>query len=87
MLRAMYKRTSALIVDDHAAFRRTLRGFVKTLGGVEVVGEAADGRQALTLTIKLRPRLVLRDVCMPVMNGTDSCCAMKRDNAALSVVL
>lgn len=78
---------TAIIVDDHAAFRRSLRKFVAQLGRVEVIGEAADGRAALELTIKLRPQLVLMDICMPQMNGTDSCRAMKQDNAALTVVL
>lgn len=83
----MYKRTSTIIVDDHTAFRRTLRRLLQTLDSVEVVDEAGDGQQALDLTVKLRPQLVLMDICMPWMNGTDSCRAMKRDNAELSVVL
>lgn len=83
----MNKRNTAIIVDDHPAFRRALRTFVQTLSGMEVVGEAADGQQALELTIKLRPQLVLMDICMPQMNGTESCHAMKREDSSLSVVL
>jgi DNA-binding NarL/FixJ family response regulator len=78
---------TTILVDDHAAFRRALRKLAQSIRGIEVVGEAANGRQALELASELRPYLVLMDICMPQMNGTDSCQAMKRDNAALSVVL
>ena len=74
-------------MDDHATFRRTLRKFVETIGVVEVVGETADGQQALDLAIELRPELVLMDICMPHMSGTDSCRQMKQDNAEQMVLL
>ena len=67
-----------IIVDDHAAFRRSLMEFLQTRERVEVVGQAADGRQALELLIELCPRLVLMDICMPNLNGADSCREMKR---------
>jgi DNA-binding NarL/FixJ family response regulator len=76
-----------ILVDDHATFRGSLRKFVEMLGVIEVVGEAADGLQAQQLASELCPQFVLMDICMPQMNGTDACCAMKRDNPSLRVVL
>ena len=59
---------SVLIVDDHAAFRRQVRRLLEA-EGYAVVGEAADGAQALTAARELRPDLVLLDVQLPDVNG------------------
>jgi DNA-binding NarL/FixJ family response regulator len=55
---------TVLIVDDHASFRRAVR-LVLEYEGYEVVGEAADGEQALAAAGELHPELVLLDVHMP----------------------
>jgi len=57
-----------LIVDDQALFREGLRA-VLSASGVEVVGEAADGEQAVALAIELAPEVVLMDLRMPVLDG------------------
>lgn len=57
-----------LIVDDHALFRDGLRSLLEARG-VEVVGEARNGREALELTRQHRPDVVLMDLMMPEMNG------------------
>jgi DNA-binding NarL/FixJ family response regulator len=59
-----------VIVDDHAAFRRSARGLLE-LGGFEVVGEAADGASGLALVRELEPEVVLLDVVLPDMSGFD----------------
>ncbi len=59
----------ALIVDDEVIARRVLREELELLPGVEVVGEAADGREALQKIAKLQPDLVFLDLQMPVMSG------------------
>ncbi|MGX7679741.1 response regulator [Jatrophihabitans sp. DSM 45814] len=58
-----------LLVDDHALVRAGLAGLLLTALDIEVVGEASDGKQALTLDRELAPDLVLMDVSMPVMDG------------------
>lgn len=60
-----------LLADDHNLFRTSLRSLLKTRD-IEVVGEAGDGKEALRLTEKLRPDLVLMDISMPVMNGIEA---------------
>ncbi len=61
--------TSVLIVDDHPVVRDGLRGMFSGTGEFEVVGEAADGREAVTLAERLRPDVVLMDLRMPGMDG------------------
>lgn len=58
-----------LIVDDHPVVRDGLRGMFTDVPGFTVLGEAADGAQAITLAESLRPDVVLMDLRMPVMNG------------------
>jgi DNA-binding NarL/FixJ family response regulator len=60
--------TTVLIVDDHASFRRAVR-LVLEYEGYEVIGEAADGEEALTAAAELAPELVLLDVHMPGIDG------------------
>lgn len=58
-----------LIVDDSGIMRRLLRDILTTDPAFEIVGEAADGEQALTAMRDLRPDLILLDIEMPVLNG------------------
>ncbi len=58
-----------LVVDDSATVRAVMRRVLAGAGGLEVVGEAADGRQAVDLTLRLRPDVVVMDIDMPVMDG------------------
>lgn len=61
-----------LIADDHAFFRAGLRGLLRLLPQVEVVGEAASGAEAAQQTSALQPDVVLMDVQMPDGNGIDA---------------
>jgi DNA-binding NarL/FixJ family response regulator len=58
-----------LIVDDHPVVRQGLRSLLDVAGGIAVVGEAADGPEALVLAESLRPDLVLLDLKLPGMDG------------------
>jgi DNA-binding NarL/FixJ family response regulator len=61
-----------LIVDDHPVVRDGLRGMFDSAPGFEVVGEAADGREAITLAADLRPDVVLMDLRMPGVGGVEA---------------
>ena len=58
-----------LLVDDNAIVRRGIASLLAEADGLEVVGEAADGREAIALAEQLRPDVVCLDVRMPVMDG------------------
>jgi len=63
--------TTVLIVDDHTVVRQGLRLLLEAQPDLDVVGEAADGAEALALTASLTPDVVLLDLIMPGMNGLD----------------
>lgn len=61
--------TRLIIVDDHELARESLQNMLSDEPDIEIVGEAANGRQALLLCSRLRPDLILMDVRMPEMDG------------------
>ena len=75
---AASSRIKVLIVDDHTVVRRGLRGFFDLLDDIEVVGEAEDGRVAVTKTGTLRPDVVLMDIVMPAMDGIAAIAEIKQ---------
>lgn len=76
-----------LVVDDHAAFRRSLADFLRSQAGIEVVGEAADGAEAVEQTTRLNPDLVLMDLSMPTMSGYDATRVIKGQRPATRVII
>lgn len=68
-----------LIVDDHAVVRQGLKMFLKSDGALQVVGEAANGQEALRLARELVPDVVLMDLLMPVMDGIAATEAIRRE--------
>jgi DNA-binding NarL/FixJ family response regulator len=68
-------RIRVLIVDDHAVVREGLRTFLQLQEGMEVVGEAADGEEAVERAVALAPDVILMDLVMP---GLDGAGAMRR---------
>lgn len=61
-----------LIADDHAVLRDGIRALLATADDLEVVGEAADGRAAIDLAVKLKPDVILMDVAMPGLGGLEA---------------
>jgi DNA-binding NarL/FixJ family response regulator len=68
-----------IIADDHPLFRSAIRETLERHSDLEVVGEAANGRQALELCHRLRPELVLMDLRMPEMDGVTATHAIKSE--------
>lgn len=66
-----------LLVDDHVELRRTMRRVLEGHDGVEVVGEAGDGAEALEVVVGARPDVVLMDVNLPDIGGAECATRMK----------
>ena len=74
----MDKTYRILIVDDHTLLRAGIRALLLREPGIEVVGEADNGRDAIRAVGLLAPHLVLMDLTMPEMNGTEAITEIKR---------
>ena len=61
-----------LLADDHALMRRGIRDLLEADDGIKIVGEAGDGREAIELTEKFRPDVLIIDLTMPELNGLDA---------------
>lgn len=61
-----------LLVDDHGIVRQGLQAMLEKHNDIEVVGQAEDGQKALSLVQKLKPDIVIMDVTMPVLNGSEA---------------
>jgi DNA-binding NarL/FixJ family response regulator len=61
-----------LIADDHAIIRRGLRTLLEHEPGIEVIAEASDGREAVSIARRERPHVVVLDITMPLLNGIEA---------------
>jgi DNA-binding NarL/FixJ family response regulator len=66
------KRITVLLAEDHTIVREGLRALLGVEEDIEVVGEAQTGRQAVQLTKRLRPDVVVMDIAMPLLNGLEA---------------
>ncbi|MCH8333512.1 response regulator transcription factor [Candidatus Sumerlaeota bacterium] len=64
--------TKILIADDHKILREGLRSMLQSEKGFEVVGEAGDGRTAVSMAMELHPDIVIIDIAMPDLNGIEA---------------
>ncbi len=80
-------RTRLLIADDHPVVRAGLRGMLSSQPDFEVVAEATNGEEAVTLTRRLRPHVVLMDLRMPVMDGVTAIGQIKKEHQDVQILV
>jgi DNA-binding NarL/FixJ family response regulator len=79
--------TRVMIVDDHKMFRDGLRGLINAEPGMEVVGEAVDGKEAIEMARSLAPDVVVMDISMPGMNGIEAMRHVIKDSPKVKVIM
>jgi DNA-binding NarL/FixJ family response regulator len=80
-------KLKVLLADDHAVVRKGLRFVLERDGNVEVIGEAADGREAVKLAERLTPQVVVMDIAMPNLNGIEAAAQILKKNPRIGVVI
>jgi PAS domain S-box-containing protein len=80
------KRVRVLFADDHRIVRESLVSLLQAQPGIEVVGEAGDGREAVESAGRLQPDIVVMDISMPVMDGVEATRLIKGHWPAIKVI-
>jgi NarL family two-component system response regulator LiaR len=80
-------KTKVVLAEDHIVVREGTRELIQRQPDMEVVGEASDGEEAVALTAKLRPNVVIMDVAMPKLNGIEATRQIKQLNPAVAVLV
>ena len=81
------KPVRILLADDHTLVRAGIRALLEKLPGMEVVGEAGDGREVLNLVGTRRPDVVLMDIAMPGLNGLEAAARLAKEFPDVRVII
>jgi len=76
-----------LLADDHVLVRAGIRSLLEKLPDTEIVGEAGDGREALSLAQACQPNIVLMDVAMPGLNGLEAVARLQKECPEVKVLV
>jgi DNA-binding NarL/FixJ family response regulator len=86
-LKSAAKPIRVLLADDHTLIRAGIRALLEKLPGVEVAGEASDGREVIDLIKTHQPDMVLMDISMPGLNGLQALARITRDFPKVRVII
>lgn len=87
MIRHTSRRISVLVCDDHALFREGVKTILNSQPDIEVIGEAADGKSAVDMAVRLYPQVVLMDISMPILKGFDAIRRIKKVRPATRALI
>lgn len=76
-----------VVADDHAVVRAGICALLNGLSGIEVVGQATNGREALALVKQHRPQILLTDISMPEMNGLEATTRVVKEDPGVRVIV
>jgi DNA-binding NarL/FixJ family response regulator len=80
-------KITVLLADDHTMVRKGLRTLLDAEADIEVIGEAEDGREAVSKATELRPHVVVMDITMPGLNGLEATRQIKQQFPQIQVVV
>lgn len=86
-MNALDSNISVLVADDHALFREGTRRLLESAPDIQVVGEAANGDEAVRLTLDRQPDVVLMDIAMPEVNGVEATRRIKAEYSKCAVLI
>jgi two-component system response regulator NreC len=85
--RAAPKKITVLVCDDHELFREGVKTILNSQPDIKVIGEAADGEQAVERASELDPDVVLMDISMPVLKGFDAVRRIRKTRPNIKVLI
>lgn len=80
-------KTRILLADDHGVVRKGLRFLLESEADLEVVGEAADGHEAVEMAGRLQPNVIVMDIGMPRLNGIDATTQIVKTHPEVAVIM
>jgi DNA-binding NarL/FixJ family response regulator len=83
----MSRTIRLLVADDHALFREGLQALFSATADIDLVGQAADGEEAVCLAKEQKPDVVLMDISMPGLNGIQATRRILRDEPEIGVIM
>jgi two-component system response regulator NreC len=81
------EKIRVLLADDHTLFREGVKLLLETTGEVQVVGQAADGNEALELARSLKPDVAIMDITMPELNGLEATRLIRQELPGVQVLI
>lgn len=84
---ALPKTQKLLLVDDHTVVREGLKHLLDAIEGLEVIGEAANGSEAVQMATDLGPHLVIMDIGLPILNGVEAARKITRQRPDIQVII
>jgi len=81
------EKTRILLAEDHAILREGIRSLLESVPDIEIVGEAEDGREAVAQARHLQPDIIVIDLSMPYLNGTEAIRQIKQRDPQIRVIV